>query len=80
MPVERLLITDAIIKVQKQIKFANWLFWINFCFAVLGFAYSNPMMGFLNGAIAFWMFLDIKKGHGALEFLAEMKKRGYRAI
>lgn len=80
MPVERLLIDDAVVKVRKQIKWANWLFWLNFFFAVLSFTSSNPMFGFLNGAIALWMFFDIRKGHGALEILAEMKKRGYRAV
>ncbi len=80
MPVERLLIADAIVRIRKQIKWANWLFWLNFFFSALSFASSSPMFGFINGAIALWMFIDIKKGHGALEILADMKKKGHRAI
>ena len=80
MPVERVLIDDAIIKVRKGIKFANWLFWLNFVFAALSFSSHNTMFGFLNAGIVLWMWYDVRKGHQAIEALSEMKRRGYRAI
>lgn len=79
MPVERTLIDDALIHVRKSIKFSNWLFWINFAFAVMIFA-SQSNYGFLNAGICLWMWYDIRKGHEALEALTEMKRRGYRAV
>ena len=80
MPVERTLIADAIIKVRKSIRFANWLFWLNFIFAATSFASHATGFGFLNSGICLWMWYDIRKGHQAIEALTEMKRRGYRAI
>jgi hypothetical protein len=80
MPVERTLIADAIIQVQKSIRFANWLFWANFLFAAISFTGDQPGWGFLNSGIALWMWYDVRKGHQAIAALNELKKRGYRAV